>query len=340
MSRKTRALTSFFRYFLALVMLAWVINQANWDTVLTLLPDISPTIIVLLLLVTLAGVLSRFYTWHVLLNQLKAVDFRRSIEIDLIINFVNHVLPSRLGGRSLGPLVVRQTTGISWGESVGVVGVSTGLYAVLYGSFSLLGLAISFDRYSVGLLLLILLSVSLYLIVGFFILVGGFNVDYLDGLIAYLERKLSRVPKFGDELSSLFRKAPDFTADSVSVFRGTFSDPKAVLLYSLGWVGALMVFPAMRFSILLEIMDVGFEPLLFLPIILVMAYSVTLLPLTPGGIGVAEATATIVFVSLGLPEGTVASVVLLDRFIGVYVPAVFGWYPAMKLNLPGFKWGS
>ena len=70
-----------------------------------------------------------------------------------------------------------------------------------------------------------------------------------------------------------------------------------------------------------------------LPLYLVTAYSITLLPLTPGGIGVTEATAVAVFAGLGIPESVAIPVIFLDRFLGVYLPALLGWYPATDVDV-------
>jgi uncharacterized protein (TIRG00374 family) len=75
------------------------------------------------------------------------------------------------------------------------------------------------------------------------------------------------------------------------------------------------------------------QPAILLPLYLVTAYSVTLLPLTPGGIGVTEATATAVFVSLDVPSAVIIPVIFLDRFLGVYLPALVGWYPSLDMDL-------
>jgi hypothetical protein len=53
----------------------------------------------------------------------------------------------------------------------------------------------------------------------------------------------------------------------------------------------------------------------------------------PGGVGVAEASATLVLVSLGVGEGAAAAVILLDRVLGVYLPALLGWVPAARVDL-------
>jgi hypothetical protein len=84
---------------------------------------------------------------------------------------------------------------------------------------------------------------------------------------------------------------------------------------------------------MLTAFGVAFEPAVLLPLYLVTAYSVTLLPLTPGGVGVTEATATAVFVSLGVPSAAIVPIVFVDRLFGIYLPAVIGWYPAARLDL-------
>ncbi len=69
------------------------------------------------------------------------------------------------------------------------------------------------------------------------------------------------------------------------------------LRYAVGWAVDLVLAPGVRVGLLLGSFGVAFEPLVALPLYLLVAYTVTLLPLTPGGIGIAEATATAVFVA-------------------------------------------
>jgi len=76
-----------------------------------------------------------------------------------------------------------------------------------------------------------------------------------------------------------------------------------------------------------------FSPAVLLPVVLVMAYSVTVLPLTPGGIGVAEASATAALVALGVRPELAAVVVVVDRTLGVYLPAVIGWVPVARIDV-------
>jgi uncharacterized protein (TIRG00374 family) len=94
-----------------------------------------------------------------------------------------------------------------------------------------------------------------------------------------------------------------------------------------------MFVPGLRVWLLLTALGESFTPVVLLPFALVMAYSVTILPLTPGGIGVAEASATTVIVALGVRPEIAAVVIILDRVIGVYLPAATGWIPVARMDL-------
>jgi uncharacterized membrane protein YbhN (UPF0104 family) len=48
---------------------------------------------------------------------------------------------------------------------------------------------------------------------------------------------------------------------------------------------------------------------------------------------VAEVSALYVFVALGVPEAAIVSAILIDRFLGVYLPALVGWVPMMNVDL-------
>jgi uncharacterized protein (TIRG00374 family) len=63
------------------------------------------------------------------------------------------------------------------------------------------------------------------------------------------------------------------------------------------------------------------------------------LPVTPGGVGVAEAAATAVLVGLGVPGSAAVGVVVLDRAVGVYLPALLGWLPATRFDATVFERG-
>jgi uncharacterized protein (TIRG00374 family) len=334
-SERRRWAVRLVQYGVGIGALAWVLGQVEWERVATLVGEITPATAAALLLVTAVGLLARFYTWYALMARLRPATLAGVARVDLIVNFVNQLLPSRLSGRAAAPFVLRTETGLSYPAAVAVAGVHTGLYALVYGLVSSIGIGFALDRLPIEILALLALSTLLYFLAGALVLLAGLNLGVLTGVADRLERVLRMVPAVGERLAGLAGALPTFTADSADAFRELSSAPGVLAAYAAGWCGALLLAPGLRVWLLFDALGTGFEPALFLPLYLVAAYSVTLLPLTPGGIGVTEATATAVFVALGVPAAVVVPVVFVDRFLGVYLPALAGWYPSLRIDLSG-----
>ncbi|WP_336135329.1 lysylphosphatidylglycerol synthase transmembrane domain-containing protein [Natronomonas amylolytica] len=320
------------RYLLGIAALIWVINRGDWNKTIDVLGEISPSVLGLLVALAISGVVFRSLMWYSIVDHTTEITLLTAIEIDLVVNFLNQLMPSRLSGRSAAPLVVRQRAGVNVGTAAGITGVNTGLYGLLYAGTALVGIAVIFGRISTGLLGLLLLSTALYLVAGVLILIAGLKMEIVDALVVRLSAPSRRIPIIGSRISELFDRVPEFTGYSADVFQETLTSPRVLLVFITGWIGSLAVFPALRVYVLFGALGSGFEPATALPVILIAAYSVTLLPLTPGGIGVTEATATFVFVALGVPYEIAASTVLVDRVLGVYIPALLGWYPTVRQN--------
>ena len=321
------------QYGIGLLALWWLLSQVRLGDVVDLLGRLDALTIAAIVVVTAVGLVGRFYTWHAVLNRVQPVSLRAAGSTDLIVNFVNQLLPSRLSGRVAAPFVLRSRVGMAYSDAAAVSGVHTGIYAILYGVTAALGIAFALTQLSVEIVLLLVLSTGLYLAAGAFVLLAGVNLTLLDRLVLGLERALSHVPRVGASLAARLDGAVDFTEASSGVFRDLASSPRVWAGYAAGWVLALVLAPGIRVWLLLGAFGTPFEPAVLLPLYLVAAYSVTLLPLTPGGIGVTEATATVVFVALGVPSSVIVPVVFIDRFLGVYLPAVAGWYPSLQLDL-------
>jgi uncharacterized protein (TIRG00374 family) len=310
----------------------YVARGVDWSTTRAELATLDAAVIAGVLAITAAEFGSRFAMWHALLNGLAPTRLRTTASVDLVIKFVNHVVPSKASGHSVAPLVVRHYTDADWPEAVSVAGLNTGLYAAFYGVVALAGLGLFAPRLGGGWLVVILLSTGVYLAAGALVLLSGRRMDAAGRLASRLGGLLSRVPRVGDRLAGVAGALPSFTADSAGVFRRLSANPSVVGTYALGWTGTLMVFPGLRVWLLLTALGGEFSPAALLPVVLVTAYSVTVLPLTPGGVGVAEASATAVLVALGVAPDLAPVVVLLDRTFGVYLPAVLGWLPAADLD--------
>jgi uncharacterized protein (TIRG00374 family) len=319
------------KYGIGVLALGWMLRQVTLGQVVTLLRGIESATLLAVVAVTGVGLAARFYTWHVLCNRFRRTEFAAAASTDLIVNFVNQLLPSRLSGRAIAPFVVREESGMTYPGAVAVAGVHTGLYAVLYGAVSVVGFVLAYRQFAPALALVLLLSTALYVGAGAVVLFAGTRLDAMSTIVARLAA-IERVPIVGGRLAELVEKLPAFAGTSAESFDELASDPGILVRYAAGWVGALVLAPGLRMWLLLTALGASFEPAVLLPVYLVMAYSVTLLPLTPGGIGVTEATATAVFVALGVPGSVIVPVVFLDRFLGVYLPALVGWYPSLRMD--------
>lgn len=332
-ARWKRRLITALQWGLTVVAFWYVARGVSWRKTLGLLAGVDLWILAVVGVVTVLEFGTRFTQWWVLLNGIGATHLVTAARIDLVIKFVNHIIPSKVSGHSIAPLVVRHYTDSEWTDAVTVSGLNTGLYAMLYGVVAIAGLALFLPRLSGGLVVVILLSTAVYAVVGVLVLLAGRRLELAGALFQRLERLVVRVPRIGGQLAGLVGKLPTFTEESAAVFRDLSARPSVVVPYALAWAGTLMIFPGLRVALVLTGLGGSFTPLWLLPVVLVMAYSVTVLPLTPGGVGIAEASATLVLVSLGVSEELAIAVVLVDRVFGVYLPALLGAIPMADLDL-------
>lgn len=327
------------QYAIGIIALAWLVRQADWGRVISLLGQLHYTAIAVILVATIAETLCRFSMWHVLLNGLRSTPFSTAARATLITNFVNQILPSRISGRSIAPVVLRHYTQYDWSEVVTIAGLHTALYAVLNGGVALLGLVLFAPMFSPGLITVLGGSTALYLVVGVLTIVAGRRLDGVTAVVGRSRQWLGRIPFVESAMAAFTGKLPAFGDGVADSFDRLLTDYRVIGLYTSGWVASRMVFPGLRAWLLLRALNVEFSPVL-LPVVLVTAYSVTLLPLTPGGIGVAEASATLVFTAFGVPASIIAPVILVDRFLGVYLPSLAGWYPVTRIDLSALAAGE
>lgn len=331
-----RTIAKFFQWFVALSAFWYVARQIKWDEMGRNLMTLGVSIMLILLLITILGFGSMFLMWYTLLNQYGEIGILTTVRIDLVIKFVNHIVPSKASGHTVAPLVLKHYTEVDWTEAISIAGVNTGLYASLYGLTGLIGVAyfsLFTSQLSAGWLTVILISVGIYLIVGALVLLAGCRLDLVGVFINKSERIAEKIPKIDVFLTAALAAIPAFTADSAAIFRDLSSRLLVVIPYTLAWSGTLVIFPSIRVWILLIELGGDFSPVLLLPIVLVMAYSVTILPLTPGGVGIAEASATAVLVAFGVTPEIAATVIIIDRSLGAYLPAILGAIPMATLDI-------
>lgn len=321
------------QYSLAVVALVWVFSTVNWHQMFRLTQSLSPILVLAVLAISAIGVFPHVWMWSVLLSRFEAVDPCSVLQADLVIKFVNTLFPSRIIGRSIAPLSLHYFTGIGWTESTAVVGAHTGLYALCYALIGLGGVTLLYSKLSVGVSLLVGISITVYLVVGILIVLGGSRMDQFEPVMLRFSKSADKIPVIGAKIASLVSGVSGVIAESATGFQAILADRRAVLRYGVAWVLGLAVLPGLRVYLLFVGFGTPPETPWLLPLYLVTAYAVTILPLTPGGIGVAEATSTVVFVGLGYPTAVVVPVILFDRTLGVYLPALAGWYPTATADL-------
>ncbi|WP_082223402.1 lysylphosphatidylglycerol synthase transmembrane domain-containing protein [Halosimplex carlsbadense] len=333
LSRLKQFALKILKYGIAVGAFAYILQEIDHQRIITLLASLDVIVLVAIIVITILEFGSRFSSWHVLLNGQNKTRFLTAVYIDLVIKSINHVVPSKVSGHSVAPVVIHHYTDTDWPEAVTIAGLNTALYAILYGTITLIGSGLLATKLPRGLLVIIVLSTAMYLTAGIVVLLAGRRLDSASVVFSRLQIFIKRLPAVGEKAASLVSKLPSFTSESAALFRNLSANPTVVIPYALAWAGTLMIFPGLRVWLLFEKLGSTFTPAWLLPLVLVMAYSVTILPLTPGGVGVAEASATLVFVSLGVSEEVAVAAILIDRSLGVYLPAFLGWFPMMNLNL-------
>lgn len=323
------------QYLVALGALAWLVRSFDLRRAGDLLLSLDAPLLLALAGLTAVEFGTRFGMWYALLRGRWDTSLRAIAGADLTIKFVNHVVPSKAAGHSVAPLMLRRFLGLSWPEATTVAGLNTALYGLCYGTVAAVGLLLVAPSLSGGLLVVLALSTAVYLAAGGVIMLAGRNLEATAGPLDRLGGLLSGLPLVGERLAGLLAKAPEFTGESGQLFRDLSGRPSVLLPYAMGWAGTLFLIPGARTVLLLGAVDAPLAPVWLVPFVLVVAYSVTVLPVTPGGVGVSELSATLVLVALGVPEEAAFVVVLLDRSLGVYLPALLGGIPAARLDLAG-----
>jgi len=330
------------QYLIAALALWWLLAQIEVAQAAQQLASLDAPIVVGLLAVSLVGAVAQFGTWAAVLWPMQRVGLRAVASVSLAVNFVNQLLPSRLSGRVAAPFLIRAETGMEYADATAVAGVHTGIYAIVYGVAATGGLIAiaATEPVSLGLLSVLALSTGLYLAAGVLVVTAGTNLRVLDPIIERLAGAVAWVPRFGQRGAERIRGLTEVTESSTDGFRRLVADPGVWGRYGASWAVVLLLAPALRVWLMFQGLGVTFEPAVLLPLYLVAAYSVTLLPLSPGGVGVTEATATAVFVVLGVPADVVVPIVFIDRILGIYLPAVLGWIPAARLDLSNLATGQ
>jgi len=321
-----------------IALLGWVLSSVDWSALGSNLARVDAPVLAAIAVVTVLEFGTRFAMWHALLGPIGQRSIRTVAEIDLSIKFVNHVVPSKAAGHAVAPLLIRHFGALEWSDALGVAGSNTALYSALYAALALVGLAAFASELPLWLLVAIAASTGLYVLAAVAIWLTGLGVGKRFG--ARLFAVGADLPFVGPLLARVGGALPSIADPARATFQRIVTDPCSVVPYALAMAGTVAIFPAIRVGLLLAAFGEPFDPLVLLPFALITAYSLTIMPITPGGVGVAEFSALYVFLALGVPEAAIVSAILIDRFLGVYLPALVGWLPMMNIDLGGLLEGE
>ncbi|PTD94223.1 hypothetical protein C9439_04025 [archaeon SCG-AAA382B04] len=309
------------KFFVFLVVILIIANNLNFENIISEIQRIEPFYFVLFLVMAFFNVFLWAISWKILIEKFNDVSMKKSLKIGLIVPFIGQILPARVS-RVLGtPLVLKKKIKKTTNSIATAVTITnTILYSITYALICLLGVLLLRDKLPIWLLTLLVFSGLIYLVPYSLYKLGDNyrgNLDYFLDLINYL---VGLIPFIKIDIKE---KASDFVDKTLSKSSILLEDKKIVFEFILVFIFSLSILTGLRVWFLLKGMEASINIfiLFFAP---TMAYSISIIPITPGGIGIAELTAIFVFVSLGIPKDIAGSVILLDRIFSFYLPSLIG----------------
>lgn len=254
-------------------------------------------------------------SWQVLFSTRGSLSFPRALGGSLVVSFAGIFTPGRFSARLSAPWVFQRLgrTG-SLGFSAAIVYVQTACYLTAYGLAAAVGVLLLVTGTSTPSAYLFTAPVALYLITGGGLLYG----------LRWLGKGRPQPPGGAVLREWLPSRWTGILRDHADHLARLSDERRKMTLAALLLLVTVSLLPGLRVYLLCRCL--GLEPpaapLMFL---LPAFYSVTILPVSFGGLGLAEGSAIGGFILLGAPPSLIFPVVLLDRALAVYLPALAGW---------------
>ncbi len=246
----------------------------------------------------------------------------------LIVKSINIVTPSKSVGRFMGPFIFH---GVSQGTTLknaakGVI-LTTSFYSFSFAFCTLGGTLYLLGTVDFYLILLIVVSGMAYLALGAMLLLWikkTHENSWLRQLTEYFESTF-KLKDWG----------PDFNLQT------DLSGRQLLLWFSyylIIFMGSVFLLRGIRFYFLFWGLGYDSFPLVHALLLPTVSYSVTALPISLGGIGIAEFSASLVLMSFGVPEEIAVTSVFLERSLMVYLPALLASPLTLRFNFDQFSY--
>lgn len=272
----------------SLIALAYFFYSVPLAESLRQITTLSAVGLFVLFVISCLTIVTSTFAIHALLRQYADPAFTDTLSLYLANLFINSFIPSRAGSLVSMPLLLKRQFDLPPRDGAVVQGTNLAIVAFLIGATGIFALVEYVNALPTNVLLLVGSGITVYL--GFAGVVGVGHTSLVD-----------RLPD----------RLPDV---DVQFTRETGVAAMALFVSTLVFVG-------LRFAVITTQFGVAFTPLEYV-LIPTLAYTVNVLPISLSGIGVAEATATTVLVSLGVPPSLAATIVLTDRIVSAYFPVV------------------
>lgn len=242
-------------------------------------------------------------------------DVLRSLTVGLA---VNNLTPfAKCGGEPVRAYILKMKTGMKMRDSFATVLAELTIFLIATVSVVLLSLLlITFVMKPPAWLMIIIVPFFLLVALGLFGIFGIYSdKKIIIRLLSWFGRKIKRLRPYQEKLIKRYK-------DFQKTFRNCLK-MKKVMLKALIYTAIGKSFAFVKFCLIFKALGYGISPL---KIIIFMGVSLIILsiPSTPGSLGVYEGGATSAFVLLGVPAGTAATVVFLDRLIWFWLITLIG----------------
>ncbi len=272
------------------------------------------------------------FKWKIILRE-SDVFFKNIFSTYLLGILMNNLTPVGIaGGEPFRAYVLSKVDKISIEKSF--ASVTTDLFLCIPPIFVISIVAIFFV-FSYGMssnIALLLVMISFLLFITFLVTMAIFlNKNFSMKIIKLFLGITSKIPFLKSRATNAYSRIDhildEFHETIMENMRDKYILTVGTLLSGLAWFLTLF-----RTYVLFKMLNI---PISFPEVIIVQitVITVSFLPVLPGALGVWEGTSIALYTGLGISPASAAAATIIDRFIGFWIPAVFGVIATIHLGV-------
>jgi len=293
-----------------IVFLTGLMIYFGFDQIMIVFREANLLVIVGLCALQVWTLFSNAYQYHYIINKQHDLPFSKTFPIFLSGDFVESVTPAeKIGGEATKVYLFRKNTSLSYQQLTGIL--FTQKFVSLLPFVLLVAAVIPFTALRYGLPIFVYLSFfALIALLIFLIWFMSSKFPEAGNPKSFTDDNKSGILKFVQKFWN-FLKESSFHARKLT----NRKDKVILIIISLAvWI----IYPTKIWIISAML---GFEIGFFAAAVSTyVAYLISMIPLTPGGLGSFEATMAITFSIFGLTAGEGFSIAIMSRFITYWFP--------------------